>query len=127
MTTLHLTNAWHGSSGGIATFYRALFDAANRMGHRMRLVVPGPETSVEKVGDFGLIYQLQARLAPLDRRYRIICPHRYLFPRTAIQRIINEERPDLVEVVEKYTLPYPGGLLRTRRLPGVATNEWTKI
>jgi alpha-1,6-mannosyltransferase len=86
----------------------------------MRLVVPGPETRIEKIGDFGLIYQLQARLAPLDRRYRLIYPHRYLFPRTAIQRIINEERPDLVEIAEKYTLPYLGGLLRTRRLPGVS-------
>ena len=72
MKTLHLTNAWHGASGGIGTFYRALFEAANRLGHRMRLVVPGPETRTENVGEFGLIYQLQARLAPLDRRYRII-------------------------------------------------------
>jgi len=120
MKTLHLMNAWHRSSGGIGTFYKALFETANRLGHPMRLVVPGPDTRIEKVGEFGLIYQLQARLAPLDRRYRLIYPHRYLFPRTAIQRIINEERPDLVEIAEKYTLPYLGGLLRTRRLPGVS-------
>jgi len=119
MKTLHLTNAWHRSSGGIGTFYKALFETANRQGHRMRLVVPGAETRVEQVGEFGLIYQLQARLAPLDRSYRIICPHRYLFPGTAIQRIINHERPDLIEIAEKYTMPYLGGLVRTRRLPGV--------
>jgi alpha-1,6-mannosyltransferase len=119
MKTLHLTNAWHRSSGGIGTFYKALFETANREGHWMRLVVPGADTRVERVGEFGLIYQLQARLAPLDHSYRIILPHRYLFPRTAIQRIINEERPDLIEIAEKYTLPYLGGLVRTRRLPGV--------
>jgi alpha-1,6-mannosyltransferase len=120
MKTLHLTNAWHRSSGGIGTFYKALFETANRQGHRMSLVVPGPDTRVEPVGEFGLIYQLQARLAPLDRSYRIICPHRYLFPRTAIQRIINDERPDLIEIAEKYTMPWLGGLVRTRRLPGVS-------
>ena len=119
MKTLHLTNAWHRSSGGIGTFYKALLETANRQGHRMRLVVPGPDTRVERVGEFGLIYQLQARLAPLDRSYRIICPHRYLFPGTAIQRIINDERPDLIEIAEKYTMPWLGGLVRTRRLPGV--------
>jgi alpha-1,6-mannosyltransferase len=119
MKTLHLTNAWHRSSGGIGTFYKALFETANRQGHSMRLVVPGPDTRVERVGEFGLIYQLEARLAPLDRSYRIICPHRYLFPKTAIQRIINHERPDLIEIAEKYTMPWLGGLVRTRRLPGV--------
>ena len=32
MKTLHLTNCWHPSSGGIRTFYKALFEAANREG-----------------------------------------------------------------------------------------------
>jgi alpha-1,6-mannosyltransferase len=117
--TLHLTNAWHATSGGIGTFYKALFDAANRDGHWMRLIVPGPETRVEKVGMFGLIYHLQAGLAPFDNSYRMLLPHRYLFPGTAIQRIINHESPDLIEISEKYTLPYLGGLIRTGRLPGV--------
>ncbi len=119
MKTLHLTSAWHATSGGVGTFYKALFDAANRKGHLMRLVVPGPETRVERVGAFGLIYYLQSRPAPFDRHYRILLPHRYLFPGTAIQRIINEEHPDLIEISEKYTLPWLGGLVRTRRLPGV--------
>ena len=119
--TLHLTNAWHATSGGVGTFYKALFDAANREGHWMRLIVPGPETRIEKVGQFGMIYYLQAGLAPLDHSYRMLLPHRYLFPNTAIQRIINHERPDLIEIAEKYTLLYLGGLVRTSRLPGVRT------
>jgi alpha-1,6-mannosyltransferase len=119
LKTLHLTNAWHAASGGIGTFYRALFATANRNGFPMRLVVPGDSTRTETVGDFGRIYHVAAPLAPLDRNYRMIYPQRFLFPRTAIQRILNEEQPDLVEIAEKYTLPYLGGLLRTRRLPGV--------
>ncbi len=119
MKTLHLTNCWHPSSGGVGTFYRALFEAAGREGHFMRLVVPGPSTSVEEVGRFGRIYNIEAPHAPINPEYRMVLPHRYLFPRTALQRIINDERPDLIEVSDKYAMPYLAGLLRTRRLPGV--------
>lgn len=120
LKTIHMTNAWHESSGGIGTFYRALLEAANREGHLMRLIVPGPESKVEKAGRFGLIYYLKARIAPINHSYRVIYPHRFLFPGTAIQKIINDENPDLIEISEKYTLNYLGGLLRTRRLPGVS-------
>lgn len=119
MKSLHLTNAWHAASGGVGTFYRALLDAANRERVEMRLVVPGDSTRIERAGDHGLIYYIEAPKAPFDPRYRMIYPYRFLFPRTAIQRILNSEQPDLVEISEKYTLPYLGGLLRTSRLPGV--------
>jgi len=117
--TLHITNAWHASSGGISTFYRALFDTANRQGHAMRLVVPGVHTHTEDVGECGRIYYIRAPLAPLNWNYRILYPYRFLFPNTAIQRIINSEKPDLVEISEKYSLPCLAGLLRKGRLPGV--------
>jgi alpha-1,6-mannosyltransferase len=117
--TLHITNAWHASSGGISTFYRALFDTANRQGHAMRLVVPGVHTHTEDVGEYGRIYYIRAPLAPLNWNYRILYPYRFLFPNTAIQRIINSEKPDLVEISEKYSLPCLAGLLRRGRLPGV--------
>ncbi|MGA2716463.1 MAG: glycosyltransferase [Bryobacteraceae bacterium] len=120
MKTLHLTNAWHASSGGVGTFYKALFEAANREGHSMSLVVPGDSTRIENAGEFGRIYYIEAPLAPLDRNYRMLYPYRFLFPGTAIQRIINRERPGLIEISEKYSLPYLGGLVRTGRLPGVS-------
>ena len=119
LKTLHLTNAWHKESGGIGTFYRALLDAANEHGHYLRLVVPGAETRVEEAGAFGRIYYIRAPLAPLNGKYRMLYPHRFLFPGTAIQNILNDERPDLVEVSEKYTMPYLAGLLRIRSLHGV--------
>ena len=120
MKTLHLTNAWHASSGGIGTFYKALLEAAETAGHQLRLVVPGDSTREEQVGRFGRIYFIEAPRAPLNSNYRMIYPHRFLFPGTALQRILNHENPDLVEVCEKYTMPYLAGMLRTRRLPGVA-------
>jgi alpha-1,6-mannosyltransferase len=119
LKTLHLTNCWHATSGGIGAFYRALFETANREGHEMRLVVPGVSSTVEPAGSFGRIYHIEAPCAPLNREYRMVLPHRYLFPRTALQRIINDEQPDLIEVADKYTTHYLAGLLRTRRLPGV--------
>src|ERR1051326_270430 len=111
MKTLHLTNSWHANSGGIGTFYKALFETANREGHSMRLVVPAETDGVDEVGDFGRIYHIRAPRAPLNSDYRVIYPDRFLFPGTAIQRILNAEQPDLVEVSEKYTVPYLAGLL----------------
>lgn len=119
LKTLHLTNCWHPASGGISTFYRALLEAANREGHYMRLVVPGESTSVAEVGDFGRIYNIEAPRALLNSDYRMVLPHRYLLPRTALQRIINDEQPELIEISDKYAMPYLAGLLRTGRLPGV--------
>jgi alpha-1,6-mannosyltransferase len=117
--SLHITNAWHSTSGGIGTFYRALFDVAAMEGHHIRLVAPGEKDSVERIGEHGLVYLVAAPRAPLNPDYRLIYPHRFLFPQSALQRILNHEEPDLVEVSDKYSAPYLTGLLRTRRLPGV--------
>jgi alpha-1,6-mannosyltransferase len=114
--TLHLTNAWHASSGGIGTFYRALMEAANAQGHEIRLVVPGDSTRMETIGAHAKIYYIRAPRAPFNPSYRILYPHRFLTPGTAVQRILDEERPDLIDVSEKYSLPYLAGLLRIQAL-----------
>jgi len=116
--TLHLTNAWHATSGGISTFYRALLAAANEEGHLIRLVVPAESDRVERAGACGLIYFVRARKAPFNSSYRIMLPGAFLGPNGPVRRILDEERPDLVEVCDKYTLPYLGGLLRERWLLG---------
>jgi len=110
--TLHLTNAWHATSGGIATFYRALLAEANEQRHLIRLVVPGEADRTESAGRYGLIYFIKARQAPLNSSYRIMLPDTFLGRHGTIRRILDDERPDLVEVCDKYTLPYLSGLLR---------------
>lgn len=115
--TLHLTNGWHPDSGGIATFYRELMRAANARRHQMRLIVPAESSSVQDIGEYARIYSICSPLAPLNRSYRLLYPHSYLAPGGAIHRILSEERPDLVEVCDKYSLPYLGGLLRLGALP----------
>jgi len=104
--TLHITNCYHATSGGIRTFYRALLTAANAHQRYLRLVVPGPEDSVEAIGKFGRIYSIQAPRSPfIDSTYRLLLPHLYAMPyRSRLREILEEERPDLVEICDKYTL-----------------------
>jgi len=114
MTTVHLTNAYHPSSGGIRTFYNELLSAANREGRRVVLVVPGPRTETADVGRFGRIYSVEAPPAPaFDRRYRMLLPHRYLpLFRSTIVDVLEREQPHLVEICDKYSLPYLAAMLR---------------
>jgi len=118
MKTLHITNSWHPTSGGIRTFYLALLQAANEQGHQMRIVVPSAESRVEQVGQWGRIYHVAAPRAPFSPSYRILYPHRAL-PGGAIHRILLDEEPDLIEVCDKFTMNYVGGLLRVGLLPGI--------
>lgn len=119
MKTLHITNSWHPKSGGIRTFYLAMLEAANQRGHEMRLVVPAEKTRVERVGQHGVVYHVEAPRAPFSPSYRILYPHRALLPGSAVHRILQQEQPDLVEVCDKFTMNYLGGLLRVKLLPGI--------
>lgn len=119
MKTMHLTNSWHESSGGIATFYRVLIEEANRRRQQIRLVVPAALDRVEEAGEFGRIYHVQAPPVPFNRDYRAIYPSQFLFAGSKVQEILIAERPDLVEVSDKYTLNYLGVLLRLRLMPAV--------
>ena len=96
MKTLHLTNSYHPTSGGISTFYRAMLDAANRERRLMRLVAPAEHSTVEEIGQYGRIYYLKAPSSPFfDRRYRLLTPRQYAPPfRRELRRILEAERPE---------------------------------
>jgi glycosyltransferase involved in cell wall biosynthesis len=117
--TLHITNAYHACSGGIRTFYRALLEAANRHQRLVRVVVPSDEDFVEEVGEFGRIYHVTAPRSPvLDSRYRLMLPHMYALPcESRLRSILADERPDLVEVCDKFLLCYLSGVLRRGWIP----------
>ena len=117
--TLHLTNSWHETSGGIATFYRALIEEANRQEREIRLVVPAAHDSIEPAGKFGKIYHVQAPHALLNSAYRMIYPPQFLRAEGRVQQILRQERPGLVEICDKYTLNYLGTLLSKRLLRNV--------
>jgi len=116
--TAHLTNFFHPSSGGISAFYRALLAHANRTGREMRLIVPGEQSGVECVGAFGKIYWVRAPQSPLiDSRYRILLP--IGSSGREIRLILGAEQPEILEVSDKYTMPFVSGMLRKRLIPGV--------
>lgn len=118
VSTLHLTNAYHEHSGGIRTMYHALLDHAERHGRRMTLVVPGAEDRDERRGRFTRIVHLRAPRSPVaDGRYRMLLPHRFLpAGRGPLWALLDTERPDVVEVCDKYSLCFFAGLIRRRRL-----------
>lgn len=114
--SVHITNAWHGTSGGIRTFYEALLEGAERHRRHVALVVPAVKTTLERRGEFARIYTIRAPRSPVfDRRYHLLLPHHYVgASRSAIRRILNRERPDVVETCDKYTLPGMNGLIKRR-------------
>jgi alpha-1,6-mannosyltransferase len=118
--TLHITNYYHASSGGIRTFYRALLEAANLQRRYVRVVVPGPQASVEEVGRFGRLYTIAApRSRFFDSNYRLLLPHLYAFPYDSeLRQVLRQERPDLVEICDKYTLCFLPSVLRRRWIKG---------
>ena len=125
MKTLHFTNSWHATSGGIATFYRALMEAANLRGHAMVLVVPGVEDATEEVGAHGRIHYVAAPLAPMNSGYRMMFPGKYITRGSRLRQILSDESPDIMEVCDKYTLNYFAGMLRTGMLGDVSCRPLT--
>jgi len=118
--TLHLTNAYHATSGGIRTFYRALLTRANEEQRPFRLVVPGATDSVEDIGAWARIYTVRARSSPVfDARYRLLLPPSYLARDGQLRRILEDEQPDLIEICDKYSLFYLAALLRRQWLPAI--------
>lgn len=105
LRTVHVTNAYHHASGGIRTFYHAVLDAAEQDGRWMRLVVPGARDRVETLGRGTAIVHVAAARSPLfDRRYRLLRPDHYVRRASVLGRLIAEDRPDVLEVCDKYTL-----------------------
>lgn len=113
--SVHITNYYHKNSGGISTAYNKLLEAANRRERYVRLIVPGERTQTEDVGKFARIYYVKANYSPVfDRRYRVMLPWKtYIFDKAPIKTILREEKPEIIEIGEKYTLSLMAGLLRT--------------
>jgi glycosyltransferase involved in cell wall biosynthesis len=94
--------------------------AAERHERYVRLIVPGETEAVEDVNPFARIYYIPAKYSPIiDKRYRIIMPWQYIPNDSLIRRILLEERPDIIEVTDKYTLSMIGGMVRMGKFKSV--------
>jgi alpha-1,6-mannosyltransferase len=117
--SVHITNAWHSASGGVRTFYEAMLLGAERHRRRLTLVVPAERTHLERRGTFTRIVHVRAPRSPVfDRRYRLLLPHTYLSTNAALSRILQHTRPDIVEVADRYVLPWMNALVRWRAAGG---------
>ena len=114
MKSVHITNYYHKSSGGISVAYNKMLEHAERHRRFVRLIVPGEADSVEDVNEFARIYFVKAGFSPVfDKRYRVMMPwNSYIFDRSRIKTILRDEKPDMVEIGEKYTLSLMAGLMR---------------
>lgn len=97
--------------------YHALLDYAERHGRRMTLVVPGAENGEERLGRTTRIVRIRAPKSPVaDGRYRMLLPQSFLpAGRGPIWRFLADERPDVVEICDKYSLCFLAGLIRLGR------------
>jgi glycosyltransferase involved in cell wall biosynthesis len=111
--SVHITNYYHKNSGGISTSFNNLLAAAERHRRLIRLIVPGETEVVEEVNEFAKIYYIPAKYSPIfDKRYRLLMPWQYMPNDSPIRRILLEERPDLIEVTDKYTISMLGAMIR---------------
>lgn len=112
--SVHITNYYHRNSGGISTSFNNLLDAAARHRREVGLIVPGETAAEEQVNDFAKIHYVPARYSPIfDKRYRVMMPWQYLSHGSAIREILLAEKPDMIEVTDKYTLSLLGPMIRT--------------
>jgi 1,2-diacylglycerol 3-alpha-glucosyltransferase len=119
MKTAHLINAWQTEGGGgISTFYRALLDHARSQGEHMIVVGPGKEDHC-LVDGTTKIYSIKAPVTYLNASYRMILPNAWPGVNRRLHEILREEKPDLIDICDKYSLHYVAGLLRRGWLPGV--------
>ena len=97
--------------------YHALLAYAEQHGRRMTLVVPGPEDGEERLGRSTQIVRIRAPRSPVaDGRYRMLLPHRFWRSgRGPLWQLLERERPDVVEVCDKYSLCFLAGLIRRYR------------
>lgn len=111
--SVHITNYYHENSGGVKSNYDNLLQEANKYGRYISLIVPGEDSRVERVGDYGKIYFVQAKPAPFfDRRYRLMLPFHYLQNGSPIREILLKERPDMIEIYDNYALTLLAGVIR---------------
>ena len=113
MKSVHITNYYHKNSGGISTSFNNLLAAAERHKRFVRLIVPGETGAVEEVNAFAKIYYIPAKFSPIfDKRYRLIQPWQYMSNDSLIRKILLDEKPDLIEVTDKYTISMFGAMVR---------------
>ena len=98
MKILHLANFYHPKSGGIKTYLDAKRRFFEDRGLPFRLVVPDEMDGIERAAPDTVVYRLGSPRAPFNSLYRIIVNL------GTLHGIVRREKPDMLEVNDKFTL-----------------------
>jgi alpha-1,6-mannosyltransferase len=78
------------TSGGVRTYVEEKFKAAERNGHSLAVIAPGPEDSIERRGEGQLIWVKSPQL-PFDTNYHMF------IKKAPVWRILDKLKPDFLE------------------------------
>ena len=118
MRIVHVANFYGPKSGGIKTTLHELGRGYKEAGHEFIYIVPGIRHSSE-VTEFGRRITLPSFLLPGTGSYRVIKSNREL------REYIAHQRPDRLEVSDRFTLTSLGQWARERNLPTVVFSHET--
>ncbi|MBU2654895.1 glycosyltransferase [Acidomonas methanolica] len=90
MKIVDISEFYSPTSGGVRTYTEAKFLAADRLGHRLTVIAPGPEDRVETRGAGKLVWVKSPPL-PFDKNYHMF------WSRKPVWRILDDEVPDFIE------------------------------
>jgi alpha-1,6-mannosyltransferase len=103
-------------SGGLRTALRCLGEGYLAAGYDPVLVVPGERADDEQTS-YGRVITLPGRLVPGTGGYRV------LLGRRRLSRLLDELRPDRLEVSDRFTLRWTGRWARERGVPAVMVSH----
>ena len=98
MKILNIANFYHPKSGGIKTYLDAKRRYFEERGLPFRLVIPAEIDGIERSAPDTVIYRLGSPRAPFSNLYRMIVNL------GTLHKIVKAERPDLLEINDKFTL-----------------------
>ncbi len=116
MRIVRLANFVAPRSGGMRTALRELGAGYLAAGHEPVLIIPGPRDGDEQTGQ-GRVITLRGPRVPFTGGYRV------LLGRRRVADLLDELRPDVLEVSDRTTLRWTGRWARRRGVPAVMVSH----
>jgi alpha-1,6-mannosyltransferase len=110
-----ITQSWSDVGGGVGTYLRhKRAHILENTTHRHLMIVPGPRDAVEiEEGGRAVTCFIASPKVPGSPHYRLMVRN------WAVQKVLEDARPDLIECQDAYNLPW-AAIRHARRYPGTA-------
>jgi alpha-1,6-mannosyltransferase len=116
MRIVRLANFVMPRSGGLRTALRCLGEGYADAGHEPVLIVPG-ESAGDEQTPYGRVITLPGRIVPGTGGYRV------LLGRRRLAALLEQVRPDRLEVSDRFTLRWTGRWAHERGIPAVMVSH----